>query len=499
MNNMFHRPVSATKRHGFTLVELLVALGIFATLMSGILILFVGSVRTVNQGRQSINAHEMVRGAQMVFQNDIVSSFTARDHADIRNLIGTPIGMVFIGTERGNATSSASKTSAPGVARITYVIYKNNVSGPVTLPSLPGYDAYTLNDGEPIENIFSTDPSDPTVAPTVAGYPYKLIRFVEPGVSQLDDFPINWDYPLPVGVTLKDGTVISASSTPGTLGELRDHYLVSLQTTFTSANIVRFCSTFGIPLPQNTAALNQYLTRYLTVDFWFRMLAGGDRVVPVSAWRNENDEESTHADNLPEKYVAPFDAATSELPIYNNALLYSATTPRMDFEARDYVLCENVASPIKDIAASLSDFAAKNADVFYEGANDIESLENRVFTYRSIYDTGLALDAIPAWWNVPVEEIPRLYAIWAPLTAPYGDPPTNPSDPAYLTVKETFLRQYAYPLRAGLDRLPVSVSMKVRLALQSTTTNAPDFNREFNVEVNIPAGHVRTDQVPQTP
>ena len=501
MINMFHRPETATKRHGFTLVELLVAMGIFATLMSGILILFVGSIRTVNQGRQSINAHEMVRGAQMVFQNDLISGFTARDHADVYNLVGTPVGMVFIGTERGNATSSSTSGSVPGIARITYVIYKNNVTNwvpPIMSPATNG--ATTLGAVEGIENIFSTSPFNPATAPTLSGFPYKLIRFVEPGVTQLDDFPINWNYVVSTAVTLKDGTSFAAG---WTLQDLFDHYwnIYSDPDTTVVNSLAQFCAPANFNYPFPDAAT---LKRSLVVDFWLRMLAGGDKVVPVSAWWNENPDPT---DTTTTKNVPPF-TATTVLPIYNDA------PSRMNFEARDYVLCEAVASPIKFAPFNAADLKAKNVDVFYEGDDYFTSYENQVFSYRSAnvtYDNPSFNPSLgvfpPSWWNNPILELMRLKEMWFIIEAPFE--PVNPSDPAYLAALADFKLKYMDTLKARLNatnangmqnmRLPASVMMKLRLALESKTTNAPDFNREFNVEVNIPAGYARKGQVTPTP
>ena len=498
MTNMFHRPVTARKSHGFTLVELLVALGIFATLMSGILVLFVGSIRTVNQGRQSINAHEMARGAQMVFQNDLVSGFTSRDHADVYNLVGTPVGMVFIGTSRGNATTSANAASVPGVARITYVIYKNNITNwvePVAATSTNG--TATMGMVDPIENIFSTTPFDPAIPPTLNGYPYKLIRFVEPGVSQLDEFPINWDFPLPNGVTLKDGTAVSAG---WKLGDLFDHYFnpyrdyYSDTTSFPMPPLLDFCDTFAYPHPDLAT-----LKRSLVIDFWLRMLAGGDTVVPVSAWWNENPNPKDYATpkTVPPYIADPSSPSATVLPIYNDM------PTRMKLEARDYVLCESVASPI--------DFAKKNIDVFEESDTNVttsyDSFKNQVFSYRSANVTYETPDFVPPWWNSPVLELLRLKEAWLLIAAPFE--PINPADPAYLAAVADFKLNYIDPLRARVNatnanglqnmRLPVTATMKLQLALQSRTTNAPDFNREFNVDVNIPSGYVRKGQVTPTP
>ena len=91
------RPRRNRARGGFTLVELLVAMTIFITVMSSVMFLFSAAIRISKQGFQSQDAFEIARGAMDILERDLSRSFTSRDHGDVFNFYGTPIGFTFIG------------------------------------------------------------------------------------------------------------------------------------------------------------------------------------------------------------------------------------------------------------------------------------------------------------------------------------------------------------------------------------------------------------------
>ena len=101
--NNAHSPLPTVRlalRHqqrGFSLTELLVAMAIFITLMSGIAALFVGSVDTVRQGYQSIEAYESGRSVLAVMERDLKSSFTSRELGQFYQFYGNANGFTFIG------------------------------------------------------------------------------------------------------------------------------------------------------------------------------------------------------------------------------------------------------------------------------------------------------------------------------------------------------------------------------------------------------------------
>ena len=163
MGTRGHRPTYRTA-HGFTLVELLVALAIVVVVMAGLMMLFAGSIRAVRQGYQAMDAFERARGTLTVLENDLATAFASLDYGDTYTFYGTPLGMTFIGLDR-------SATGSKGLARITYVVY--NDPG-----SIPFLDALELNLGGSVD-----------------AYPYPLLRYVEPDVAALDDFYIDWADP----------------------------------------------------------------------------------------------------------------------------------------------------------------------------------------------------------------------------------------------------------------------------------------------------------------
>lgn len=158
------RPARA--RAGFTLAEMLVAIAIFMALMSGLLLLFTGSLRTVRSGYQTIDAYEQARGAITVIRNDLTTAFGSTDFADNQNFYGTPIGMTFVGLVRGSDSNSHADLN---IGRVTCVIY-NHVSGDV-FPQALEVNPTTYADA----------------------YPYPMLRFVEQGVGDIDALPLRWD------------------------------------------------------------------------------------------------------------------------------------------------------------------------------------------------------------------------------------------------------------------------------------------------------------------
>jgi len=227
--------LSKKKNRGFTLVELMVAMAIFVVLMAGVTMIFVGSLRTTQVGYQQMKAYEQARTALSVIDDDLVRSFSSQQSADVHNFYGTPIGMTFIGTVQ--ATSDPKDLN---IARITYVVY-NQTSSAEWFP-------------EAFE-----DPPDSGVF--VPGYPYPLLRYVEPGASDLESFRVKWgdNY---------DGVV---------LGDVLQGLCAQ-----SSQNLGLQPFTWTDP---NLDPGQQDIVRAKKCEIWIRMLAGGDRQVPVNFWR----------------------------------------------------------------------------------------------------------------------------------------------------------------------------------------------------------------------
>lgn len=162
-------------RHaGFTLLELMVAVAILATVMSGILLLFSGTLRAVKQGNQSLEAYEEARGAIGVVERDLTSAFTSREHGHYYTFYGMPQGMVFIGAVQGKAGTPVN------LSRVTYAIH-NSQGAQEFETTWPNPNPAPLPGEEFIDVLVQTR---------------ALIRYVEPAITDLETFKYDWPNPL---------------------------------------------------------------------------------------------------------------------------------------------------------------------------------------------------------------------------------------------------------------------------------------------------------------
>jgi prepilin-type N-terminal cleavage/methylation domain-containing protein len=185
------------RTRGFTLVELLIATALFAIIMSAIVALFVASMRAVKSAYLASDAYETSRGAFAVVERDLTTVFTMRDYGDYYQFYGTPQGMTMIGLIRsanGNTT----------LGRITYVIFPviiKDASVPAVFYTTDPFNLPQLNTRPvPIQFVSINDagtPADPTddfeeVDDFNVGTA-ALLRYVEPGVEDLDTYPFDWN------------------------------------------------------------------------------------------------------------------------------------------------------------------------------------------------------------------------------------------------------------------------------------------------------------------
>jgi len=108
------------------MVELLVALAVFATVMSGISVVFISSMRAWRTGRENRSVFQMARAASQFMQRDITSAFGSVDRDEVKTLVGTRKWLTFVGITENPVTrvklSSEVTYDVPhsDVSRITY-------------------------------------------------------------------------------------------------------------------------------------------------------------------------------------------------------------------------------------------------------------------------------------------------------------------------------------------------------------------------------------------
>lgn len=150
---------------GFTLVELLVSMAIFVTIMAGVTLMFNSAVRVTKQGYQNQTAFETIRGAIATIERDLTNSFVNRESGHKHTFYGTPIGFTFIGVIDTDGDGNYN------LARITYVMYADPSGQGLTKT----YQSTADDDN---------DSEDRTT--------YSLLRYIERGVEDLESFPIVW-------------------------------------------------------------------------------------------------------------------------------------------------------------------------------------------------------------------------------------------------------------------------------------------------------------------
>ncbi|MBI5093207.1 MAG: prepilin-type N-terminal cleavage/methylation domain-containing protein [Candidatus Hydrogenedentes bacterium] len=241
------RPQTPAPTHGFSLVELLVAMAVFGTVMAGITMLFVSSVRSVKQGTQNIDAFSTARATFDVIDRDLTTAFTSRDRGDYYNFFGTPIGFTFIGVVD---TSGFAGGGGDNLARITYVLH---VTDGVT--NSRGVNSESVTPENPNANIV-TDTAKPAKT-------FALIRYVEPNVNDLDNFPIDWNQP-----------AYPDTANPQTLAQYAS--------TLISATDVSALS------PAQASLVADEFARAAKREAWIRMLAGE----VGNAWNQPNAPNS---------------------------------------------------------------------------------------------------------------------------------------------------------------------------------------------------------------
>jgi prepilin-type N-terminal cleavage/methylation domain-containing protein len=141
---------------GFTLPELLISMAILTILTLALLMLFRSSLTAYKSTKKAMDANEETHTAFRVLERDLVQGYAAKHYGDSANFFGCPYGMTMICTMDASAQYRS--------ARVSYVVH--STAGGAVVDTLDG-DVSTQ----------------------------AMIRYIEPGVSSLDEYPVDWpDY-----------------------------------------------------------------------------------------------------------------------------------------------------------------------------------------------------------------------------------------------------------------------------------------------------------------
>jgi len=105
---------------------MLVALAIFGTVMAGISIVFLSSLRAWHASRETQSVFEMGRAALRVMEQDITTAFGSVERGELGTLVGGPDWLSFVGITENPKTSpnpTWDPTPHSDIARITYRLW----------------------------------------------------------------------------------------------------------------------------------------------------------------------------------------------------------------------------------------------------------------------------------------------------------------------------------------------------------------------------------------
>lgn len=274
---------------GFTLTELLVSTAIFAILMTSIGALFVASLNAVKSGYQSQKVYEDARGTFNVIQRDLTTVFTSRDFGQYYQFYGNEYGMMMVGLLQLRDASGRDYTR---IGRITYVIYPVVLRGGdnafyVTEPFAIDYakevgvtDTGRAPDFHQTRGVrfAGNDPNSDAGSREVAIC--ALVRYVEPGVSELDAYPFNWDDLID---ETENNPEFPATSSPESLrSQLNDSLEVSNTLSLSPSNDLRILGRLDSARDQMFAAKKRdlWLKMLSCQKYWIPRLVGGQALLP---------------------------------------------------------------------------------------------------------------------------------------------------------------------------------------------------------------------------
>lgn len=474
---------------GFTLVELLVAITIFTTVLAGVTLMFNSAVRVSKQGYQNQEAYSMARGVANRIEADLTSAYAALEHGLADTFYGSPIGFTFIGkVKTGDGPDDYD------LARISYVIYLGpNASDrdpPLNEKDMTKFDLEaTLTETE-YNNEFNTGQGDGR------RHTYSLIRYVEPDVDNLDTFDVRWDL-----IETSEGY------------NLRDYIGSAKEKTIFAPN--------GYNTAFDTSLVGQYLARGICSagdfncaeaiekaakrQFWLRMLAGGDSLIRYDYLRENgmNPEDYVIAEDI--LHIARRENYT---PNDRETILYVTDHVPYNYfnDSRVSFIADNHIAPI------IYSDGQYQAYVNYARNNGLPrpySSTNYFFAYRAtgtrdrIYEAeldnkyggravakGLLGGTISAWQSDdPYDnELPPLndYTLYEQEVQGY--------DFAYWNDSRNLISNRITGFSNGTPtegRLPEAIISELTIFLPTVYPGAPDFQRTFLQQIDAPAGHIR--------
>lgn len=474
---------TAARRRGFTLVELLVAIAIFVTVMASVALVFNGAVRTSKQGFQNQEAYELARGAMKVIERDLSRAFTNRNRGDVFNFYGTPIGFTYVGLIYAN------ESSAPNMARVTYVIRHLTP----TLDNVAGSIAnYETKDGNTI--------------PT-----YQLIRYIEPGADTLDSFPVDWTQ-----------QVFPDSGAPITLN------------TIVNAAVVRSgCGT-------SDTACGDLIRQAARRELWILMLSGGGDL--------DLDGDGANDTSVPGAWDT---GAWNAIPSFANRdpadYVVAESVRYLNYDSLDITLqpwCAADQDALYDLLEAsgreldFDDIVYQNANgqtcaMFVGNANAPPVFDG---TTRAIYSPSDGPRPFFTYWDIGVREMrfdqlnpanddplntitsndkvnPIAFQFWNDWRnllqdgidnnnnnqVLVNDGADNDGDGAVdeplegVDEPDEALLQFEDKPGSPLDtRLPIAVTIDFTLFFRSPYPGAPDFNERFTQRIDLPTAYRRT-------
>lgn len=462
------------RTHGFTLVELLVAMAIFVTIMGGVTVLFTGAVRTVRQGNQIIDAFSMGRGALEVMARDLGTAFTARELGQYHQFYGRPDGFTFVG-----------KLSDGRLGRVTYAVHPDidtrSFETVITEPWVNVWERAITRAGDVADAQRLSDPDrfallDATSALVQAAYPapsglfadwrtnardprdsqpvpftvrvlsHAMLRYEEPGVTDLDVFPplrdfggndVPWPYIDPVDPAadeFRDGFETAANALyqillgavrRGSANDLRDVVRVLDQQ-------IALGGESKPPFALNANNIGELIAAQRR-DVWVRAMAG-DPALPFQFWGGGRDPRD-HV--IAERILVTADLFTAD---GSDPVFIPGTTTFVD--------------------ALLVPGAFLYLDDTERDSRWFNALHNVDLSTGGLY--GRALE---------IGDLAAVEAFDLALVRAYGE-------------RRDAQRQLGSPLA---PRIPAMVSPGLWLMLERPSPGAPDFRRWFTQTIDVPS------------